>query len=324
MAELASSIVAGRLSPTLSAAQLARLAELGEERTADVGQVLYEVGDRRYPFIAVREGEVTIRDAVGNEIMRHRACGFLGELNLLSGQTVFVTAVVTEPLRYIAVERETLRSLLFEDSGLSDLVLPAFTARREMLQAVRGIGLEIVGPHSSEATMRLLDFARGNRLPFSWRDPDHDSAAAALVAELDETSLPLVRLPGGAELHHPSAGQVSRALGIGLELGAREEVDLLVVGAGPAGLGAAVYGASEGLETLVVDAIGLGGQAGTSRRIENYLGFPAGISGSELTSRASNQARKFNARFATPYRATRRTGQWTPRRAARRGSRDRG
>jgi thioredoxin reductase (NADPH) len=303
MAELASSIVAGRLSPTLSASQLARLAELGEERTADVGQVLYEVGDRRYPFIAVREGEVTIRDAVGNEIMRHTASGFLGELNLLSGQTVFVTAVVSEPLRYIAVERETLRSLLFEDSGLSDLVLPAFIARREMLQAVRGIGLEIVGPHSSEATMRLLDFARGNRLPFSWRDPDHDLAAAAQVAELDEASLPLVRLPGGAELYRPSAGQVSRALGIGLELGAREEVDLLVVGAGPAGLGAAVYGASEGLETLVVDAIGLGGQAGASRRIENYLGFPAGITGSELTSRASNQARKFNARFATPYRA---------------------
>jgi thioredoxin reductase (NADPH) len=108
-----------------------------------------------------------------------------------------------------------------------------------------------------------------------------------VVAELDEASLPLVRLPGGAKLHRPSAGQVSRALGIGLELGTREEVDLLVVGAGPAGLGAAVYGASEGLETLVVDAIGLGGQAGASRRIENYLGFPAGITGSELTSRAS-------------------------------------
>ena len=303
MAELASSTGAGKLSPTLSASQLARLAELGEERTADVGEVLYEVGDRRYPFIAIRDGEVTIRDAVGNEIVHHGAAGFLGELNLLSGQTVFVTAVVTEPLRYIAVERETLRSLLYEDGALSDLVLAAFISRRELLQAVQGIGIEILGPHSSNATMRLLDFARSNRLPFGWRDPNHDSAAAALVAELDEASLPLVRLPGGAELHHPSAGQVSRALGIGLELGAREEVDLLVVGAGPAGLGAAVYGASEGLETLVVDGTGLGGQAGASRRIENYLGFPAGITGNELTSRAVTQARKFNARFATPYRA---------------------
>src|ERR1700756_5629709 len=136
MAELASSIVAGRVSPTLSASQLARLGELGQERTADVGQVLYEVGDRRYPFIAVREGEVTIRDAVGNEIMRHTASGFLGELNLLSGQTVFVTAVVSEPLRYIAVDRPVLRSLLYEDEQLSDLVLSTFIARREALQRV--------------------------------------------------------------------------------------------------------------------------------------------------------------------------------------------
>ena len=305
MREHTSSTVLGTLSPTFSASQLATLAEVGEERTANVGDVLYRVGDRRYPFIAIREGEVVIHDAAGNEIARHGSSGFLGELNLLSGQTVFVTAVVTEPLRYIAVERETLRSLLFEDAALSDLVLAAFIARREALQTVRGIGLEIVGPHSSTATVQLLDFARSNRLPFTWRDPERsdDHAAAALVAGLEEPSLPLVRLPGGAELHHPSAGQVSRALGIGLELAPREEVDLLVVGAGPAGLGAAVYGASEGLETLVVDSTGLGGQAGTSRRIENYLGFPAGITGNELTSRAVTQARKFNARFATPYRA---------------------
>ena len=113
----------------------------------------------------------------------------------------------------------------------------------------------------------------------------------------------MVRLPGGAQLYAPSAGEVLRLLGVGRELAPREEVDLLVVGAGPAGLGAAVYGASEGLETLVVESTALGGQAGSSRRIENYLGFPAGISGAELTSRAVTQARKFNARTATPYRA---------------------
>ena len=112
-----------------------------------------------------------------------------------------------------------------------------------------------------------------------------------------------MRLPGGTEMHAPSTGEVLRALGIGRELAPREEVDLLVVGGGPAGLGAAVYGASEGLETLVVESTALGGQAGSSRRIENYLGFPAGISGAELTSRAVSQARKFNARPATPYRA---------------------
>jgi thioredoxin reductase (NADPH) len=292
-------------SPTLSASQLARLAELGEEHAADVGDVLYQVGDRDYPFMAIVEGEVAILDASGDEIVRHGPSGFLGELNLLSGQTVFVTAVVTKPLRYIAVDREVLRSLLYEDGPLSDVVLSAFIARREGLQRVQGIGVEIVGPHSSKATMRMLGFARSNRLPLTWRDPERadDPAAAALVAGLDEARLPLVRLPGGVELQGPSPGQVSRALGIGRELAAREKVDLLVVGAGPAGLGAAVYGASEGLDTLVVDSAGLGGQAGTSRRIENYLGFPAGVSGNELTSRAVTQARKFNARLATPYRA---------------------
>jgi thioredoxin reductase (NADPH) len=194
---------------------------------------------------------------------------------------------------------------LFDDGPLSDLVLSTFIARREALQRVQGVGMEIIGPHSSVATMGMLDFARANRLPFSWRDPERadDAAAAALVEGLDAASLPLVRLPGGVELRGPSTGEVSRALGVGRELPPREEVDLLVVGAGPGGLGAAVYGASEGLDTLVLDSTALGGQAGYSRRIENYLGFPAGISGNELTSRAVTQARKFGARLATPYRA---------------------
>jgi thioredoxin reductase (NADPH) len=288
----------------LSQSQLASLAKVGEERTADIGDVLYSIGDQSYPFIAILDGEVTILDADGNEIVRHAASAFLGELNLLSGQTVFVTAVVTQPLRYIAVDREVFRSLLYEDESLSELVLSTFITRREALQQVQGLGVEIVGPHSSNATVRMLEFARSNRLPFTWRDPErgNDPSAEALVAGLDPSSLPLVRLPGGTELRAPSIGQVSRALGIGRELSRREEVDLLVVGAGPAGLGAAVYGASEGLDTLVVESTGLGGQAGASRRIENYLGFPAGITGNELTSRAVVQARKFDAKFATPYR----------------------
>ena len=292
-------------SPTLSGSQLATLAELGEERSAAVGDVLFRVGDRRYPFVAILEGEVAILDSAGNEIIRHGASGFLGEMNLLSGQTVFLTAIVTRALRYIAVDRDALRPLLFDDGPLSDLLLSTFIARREALQQVEGIGIEIVGPRSSEATMQMVEFARSNRLPYTWRDPERgdDPSAAALIAGLDASSLPLVRLPGDTELRGPSAGQVSRALGIGRELEPREEVDLVIVGGGPAGLAAAVYGASEGLETLVVESSALGGQAGTSRRIENYLGFPAGITGTELTSRAVVQARKFQARTATPYRA---------------------
>jgi len=280
-------------SPLLSPSQLAALAEIGEERSAPVGELLYRVGDPAYPFVAILEGEVAIIDAAGNELVRHGPSGFLGELNLLSGQTVFVNALVTEPLRYIAVARKDLRSLLNEDGPLSDVLLSTFIARREALQSAQGVGMEVVGPHDSEPTMRMLEFARANRLPYTWQEK----------APTDGGALPLVRLPGGAELHGPTTGQVLRALGIGLELAPRETVDLLVVGAGPAGLAAAVYGASEGLDTLVVESTALGGQAGSSRRIENYLGFPAGISGTELTSRAVTQARKFNARTATPYRA---------------------
>jgi thioredoxin reductase (NADPH) len=206
-------------------------------------------------------------------------------------------------MRYIAVEREELRKLLLEDAPLSDILLSAFVQRRELLQQRRGIGIEIVGPRDSAPTRQLVDFAKRQRLPFTWTEPSEDEEAARALEGLEPEQVPLVRLPGGIELHAPSDGELSRALGIGLELGQREEVDLLVIGGGPAGLGAAVYGASEGLETLVIESTVLGGQAGTSRRIENYLGFPAGITGSELTSRAVTQARKFNARTATPYRA---------------------
>jgi thioredoxin reductase (NADPH) len=291
------------VSRVLSRSQLQTLARHGEERTAAAGETLFEIGDESYPFIAILEGEAAVTDAAGHEIVRHGASGFLGEMNLLSGQTVFLTAVVTEPMRYIAVEREVLRELLFEDGELSDLLLTAFVQRRELLQRREGIGVEIVGPRDSEETRRLLDFARRMRTPYSWRDPEQDLEAAALLERLDPGEVPLVRLPGGAELRRPSNGELSRALGIGRELAAHEEVDLLIVGGGPAGLGAAVYGASEGLDTLVVESTVLGGQAGSSRRIENYLGFPAGISGTELTSRAVTQARKFRARTATPYRA---------------------
>jgi thioredoxin reductase (NADPH) len=233
---------------------LATLGQIGEERTADVGDVLFRVGDQSYPFIAIVEGEVAILDAAGNEVIRHGASGFAGEMNLLSGQTVFLTALVTRELRYIAVEREALRSLLFEDGPLSDLLLSTFIARREALQGVHGIGFEVIGPRSSEATLRIVEFARSNRLPFTWRDPEQadDEEAAVLVAGLDPADVPLVRLPGGAELRGPSTGELSRALGVGRELAPRERVDLVVIGAGPAGLAAAVYGASEGLETLVV------------------------------------------------------------------------
>jgi thioredoxin reductase (NADPH) len=289
----------------LSSTQLALLAERGEELTAEVGEKLYEIGDATYPFIAVLEGEVVVVDGAGHEIARHVASGFLGEVNLLSGQAVFVTAVVTQPLRYISLPREDLRALLFDDSSLSDLILGALVERREVLQRRQGIGPEIIGRRDAADTRRLLEFARAQRLPHTWVDPTETSDSPGSAAVSSVSAKALVRLPGGVELLNPSNGELSRALGIGMALAPREEVDLLVIGGGPAGLGAAVYGASEGLDTLILEGRGIGGQAGASRRIENYLGFPAGISGSELISRAATQARKFGARVASPYRAQR-------------------
>src|ERR1700704_5081904 len=125
------------VSRVLSSSQLAMLAEHGQERTAEVGETLFEIGDESYPFVAIIEGEIAVTDAAGQEIVRHGAAGFLGEMNLLSGQTVFLTAVVTEPMRYIAVDRDALRELLFDDGPLSDLVLSTFIARREALQRVQ-------------------------------------------------------------------------------------------------------------------------------------------------------------------------------------------
>ena len=170
--------MAAPASAILSESQLATLAAHGEERSALPGERLFSIGDREYPFIAILEGEVAIEDSAGNVIVRHRASGFLGEISLMSGQTAFLTAVVTQPLRYVAVERARLRALLAEDAALADTLLATFMARREALQAREGVGIEIVGPRSSDATRRVVDWVRRNRLPYDWRDTEAQPGAA--------------------------------------------------------------------------------------------------------------------------------------------------
>ena len=155
---------------TLSQDQLDLLAEHGEERSAAEGEVLYRVGDQRYPFIAILEGEVEIVDESGRLIARHGPSGFLGELSLLTGQSVFVNAVATKPLLYLAVDRDELRSLLFDDSDLSEVLLSAFISRRELLQREEGIGIEVIGPRSSERTRGIAEWLRNARIPYTWRD----------------------------------------------------------------------------------------------------------------------------------------------------------
>ena len=204
----------GPVSARLTDTQLAQLAEIGEERRAERDEVLFRIGDRTYPFIAILEGEAAVLDAAGNELVRHPASGFLGELGLMSGQTVFLGAVARTPMRYIAVERGALRRLMVEDAPLADLLLTAFNRRREALQQREGIGIEIVGPRASADTRRLIEFARRLRLPYVWNE---DGEAGG--------ELPLVRLPDRVTLTRPTNGELSRALGIGLELAPVEEVD---------------------------------------------------------------------------------------------------
>ncbi len=186
-------------SAVLSAAQLATLRQVGEERAAAAGDVLFRAGGRRYPFTAILDGEVAVLDAANREVARHGPAEFLGEVDLLSGQSVYVTAVVTAPVRYIAVERAALRTLLFEDAPLTDVLLAEFVSRREVLQAHRGGGIEVIGPRSSQATRELVAFARSMRLAHVWRDTEsgNDPEAARLAAAVAPETLPLVRLPGG-------------------------------------------------------------------------------------------------------------------------------
>src|SRR3954449_13614639 len=162
------SSVPSPFSPVLSPGQLEALAAVGEERTAAKGEFLFRIGDARYPFIVVLEGEAEIRDGAGNEIARQGPGGFLAEMNMLTGQTVYVDGVVTEPMRYIAVDREDLRPLMFEDGALADVLLSTFIRRREILQQREGVGLEIIGPRSSASTRHLLDYARRGHLPHAW------------------------------------------------------------------------------------------------------------------------------------------------------------
>jgi thioredoxin reductase (NADPH) len=294
-------------APTLNEDQIEVLSRYGETRKTEVGQVLYRAGDTTNDFFVVLEGEVEVIDDFAGDartIGVFLAGRFLTELNMLTGQALYLTAVVREGGEVLAISREQLKEVVTEEPNLSDIILKAFLARRSYLMRT-GVGLRIIGSrHSSDAT-RLREFAARNRLPHVWVEFEEDPKAEALLerfgAKPSET--PVTIWQGKEVLKNPTNAELART--IGLKVGAPWErtYDLVVVGAGPAGLGAAVYGASEGLSTLALESVALGGQAGTSSRIENYLGFPAGLSGFELASRALVQADKFGARTAVPEEA---------------------
>jgi thioredoxin reductase (NADPH) len=294
--------------PRLSEDQIGELERYGERRRTQAGEVLFREGDQSYDFIVVLEGLVAVMDSYGGEDERliavHGPGRFLGELSLLTGQAAFFTAVVREPGEVLAVPLERMRDLVAQDQDLGDLILRAYLIRREILIGL-GAGFRIVGSRYSPDTRRLRDFAARNRLPHRFIDLEQDPEAELLLQHLgvrpDET--PGVIWRGTHVLRNPSNAELARTIGLRAPPLSEDVCDLIVVGAGPAGLAASVYGASEGLSTVALDAVATGGQAGTASRIENYLGFPAGISGTELADRATVQAGRFGARISVPAEA---------------------
>jgi thioredoxin reductase (NADPH) len=292
------------LSPPLQAAHLALLRRCGQERPTTAGQVLFREGDRAYEFIVVLSGAVTMvhhEAGVVRELATFGPSGFLSELNILTGERLFATAVVREAGSVLAVPVERLHEAIAQDQELSDLIVQTFLRRRQWLLQHR-TGMQIVGSQSSPDARRLRDFAARNSLPHVWVDLDTDPAAGTVLAHqgLSPSDAPVVLMRGGEVLCNPSNTQLARAAGFGMGVLPQKTFDVAVVGAGPAGLAASVYGASEGLATAVIDGMGVGGQIGTTSKIENYLGFPAGVSGREFAERALLQVLRFGARLLVP------------------------
>src|ERR671921_1498154 len=300
-------VIRSTMFPALREDQIEALSRYGQTRETTAGQVLFRAGDTQNDFFVVLGGEVEVVDDFGGEVRTmgvFRAGSFLGDLHMLTGQRVPLSTVVREGGELLAIPRVQLKEVVTEEFDLSDIILKTFLARRSYLMRT-GVGLRIVGSRHSEDATRLREFAARNRLPHVWIELEEDPNAEALLerfgAKPSET--PVTIWQGKDVLKNPTNPELARTMGLKVDVPRERTYDLVVVGAGPAGLGAAVYGASEGLSTLALESVALGGQAGTSSRIENYLGFPVGLSGFELASRALVQADKFGARTAVPREA---------------------
>jgi thioredoxin reductase (NADPH) len=302
--------------PVLDAGQLDLLRHYGVERSVAPGDVLFAEGDASYDMIVVLSGRADIVERLGqpgqNVLASYGPGQFLGEIGLLTGQRVFVGAVASAPGRVLAVPADQLRLIIAQEAGLSDLILGTFLLRHSILLS-RGAGLTLVGSRFDPNTRRLLEVLARNRLVWTWLDletaPEAEQLLRTMNVPMDD--LPIIVVPGGPVLKKPDGRSLLTEIGISTGTGPDTPgvCDLLVIGAGPAGLAAAVYGASEGLATTLAEHIGLGGQAGTSSRIENYLGFPAGLSGDELAARATLQAQKFGVRIKLAAQASRLASQ---------------
>jgi thioredoxin reductase (NADPH) len=288
--------------PTLTPAQIARVAARGRRRSTHRGEVLVEAGDREVPFFVVTAGRVeVVRPFRGTEtpVAVHGPGQFTGEVTLLAGRRILVRSRVTEPGEVIEVDRAAFLKLVQTDSELSEILLRAFILRRlELIERHFG-DVVVVGSNHCAGTLRVKEFLTRNGHPYTYVDLDRDASAQELLDgfQVSPADVPVLICRGEIVLRNPSDQQIAACLGLNPELDPRQVRDLVIIGAGPSGLAAAVYGASEGLDVLVLEAGSPGGQAGTSSKIENYLGFPSGVSGADLTARAYTQAQKFGAQL---------------------------
>jgi thioredoxin reductase (NADPH) len=288
---------------------MGRISTHGRRRAIRAGEVLVEVGDKAVPFFVVASGAIQIlrpSGGIDTLIVTHRPGEFLGEGNMIAGRRALIRALVSEPGEVLELDRQQLLALVQTDAELSDIIMRAFILRRAQLIA-NGFGdVVVIGSAHCAGTLRVKEFLVRNGHPFAYIDLDHDAAAQELLDRFHVTAadVPVLICRGDAVLRNPSNRQIADCLEFNEAIDQTHVRDLVIVGAGPAGLSAAVYAASEGLDVLVAESNAPGGQAGSSSRIENYLGFPTGISGQELTGRAYAQAQKFGAQIMIAKDAT--------------------
>lgn len=298
----------GRPPAPLRPDQIEVLRRYGRTKGMRAAEVLFRAGDTTNDFLVVLEGQVQVIDDFAGEVRTMGVFGpgtFLGDLHMLTGQGVPLSAVAGVDGEVLAISRERLKEVVTEEFDLSNLILDTFLGRRTMLLRA-GVGLRLIGSRHSRDATRLREFATRNRLPHVWVELEEDRNQAEALLErfgVQAFETPVAIWQGTEVLKNPSNPVLARTMGLKIDLPRERTYDLVVVGAGPAGFGAAVYGASEGLSTLALESVALGGQAGTSSRIENYLGFPVGLSGFELAARALAQADKFGAETAVPEEA---------------------
>jgi thioredoxin reductase (NADPH) len=291
--------------PVLSPSERAEMAQFGSERPVSAGELLFQAGDTSQDLFVVLEGEAEVVRNDGTDevvVAAYSPGGFIGELALLTGQSRFVTARMTRAGRVLVIGQPQFRRLMSLRPALAETIFSALVARREILRSGPGAqAIRIIGSRFSPAAMSLRSFAEHSRLAHTWIDLEDSEDVEALLSSMDvgPQDTPVVITPTGI-LRRATPATFAAQIGLTFQPVPGFIFDLIVVGSGPAGLAAAVYGASEGLSTVCLDAVTVGGQAGASSRIENYAGFPNGISGEDLTARAAVQALRLGARLNAP------------------------